>query len=64
MSSTGCCNDLSVAAGRVQEVARWQADKPRGSTRAAHYQDSDHPVIQSFEPGEDWCWCYVDATIV
>ena len=19
-----------------------------------------HPIIQSFEPGEDWRWCYVD----
>jgi uncharacterized UBP type Zn finger protein len=19
-----------------------------------------HPIIQSFEPGEDWYWCYVD----
>jgi hypothetical protein len=20
----------------------------------------DHPLIQSFEPGEDWYWCFVD----
>jgi hypothetical protein len=19
-----------------------------------------HPLVQSFEPGEDWYWCYVD----
>ena len=19
-----------------------------------------HPIIRSLEPGEDWCWCYVD----
>jgi hypothetical protein len=19
-----------------------------------------HPIIRSFEPGEDWYWCYVD----
>lgn len=26
----------------------------------AHFQTSTHPIIQSFEPGEDWRWCYVD----
>jgi hypothetical protein len=26
----------------------------------AHFHETQHPVIQSFEPGEDWLWCYVD----
>jgi hypothetical protein len=26
----------------------------------AHFHGSGHPLIQSFEPGEDWFWCYVD----
>jgi len=26
----------------------------------AHNASSDHPLIQSFEPGEDWYWCFVD----
>ncbi|HEY0521442.1 MAG TPA: UBP-type zinc finger domain-containing protein [Ilumatobacteraceae bacterium] len=26
----------------------------------AHFHDSTHPIVQSFEPGEDWLWCYVD----
>ena len=25
-----------------------------------HYHRSKHPVVQSFQPGEDWKWCYVD----
>ena len=25
-----------------------------------HFHTSHHPLIQSFEPGEDWVWCYVD----
>jgi uncharacterized UBP type Zn finger protein len=29
---------------------------------AKHFMDSDHPIVRSFEPGEDWMWCYVDAT--
>lgn len=25
-----------------------------------HFHQTQHPMIQSFEPGEDWVWCYVD----
>jgi uncharacterized UBP type Zn finger protein len=25
-----------------------------------HAAASKHPIAQSFEPGEDWRWCYVD----
>ena len=26
----------------------------------AHARGTGHPLVQSFEPGEDWFWCYVD----
>ena len=26
---------------------------------SSHFTDSGHPVMQSFEPGESWRWCYV-----
>jgi uncharacterized UBP type Zn finger protein len=26
----------------------------------AHFHASDHPLIQSYEPGEDWWYCFVD----
>jgi hypothetical protein len=27
----------------------------------AHFRENnDHPLVRSFEPGEDWWWCYVD----
>jgi uncharacterized UBP type Zn finger protein len=26
----------------------------------AHARSTSHPIIRSLEPGEDWCWCYVD----
>ena len=26
----------------------------------AHYRETDHPIIRSFEPGEEWFWCYRD----
>lgn len=25
-----------------------------------HYHESTHPIIKSFEPGEDWGFCYPD----
>ena len=27
---------------------------------SAHARAEDHPIVESAEPGEDWCWCYVD----
>lgn len=29
-----------------------------------HYEASRHPVIQSFEPGENWRWCYPDKLMM
>jgi uncharacterized UBP type Zn finger protein len=26
----------------------------------AHHHATAHPIIRSLEPGEDWCWCYLD----
>jgi uncharacterized UBP type Zn finger protein len=27
----------------------------------AHFRErNDHPLVRSFEPGENWWWCYVD----
>jgi uncharacterized UBP type Zn finger protein len=25
-----------------------------------HFHRTHHPIVKSFEPGEDWGWCYVD----
>ena len=25
-----------------------------------HFEKTGHPVMQSFQPGETWRWCYVD----
>lgn len=27
----------------------------------AHHHESGHPIIQSFEPGEDWYWDFTHA---
>jgi uncharacterized UBP type Zn finger protein len=34
----------------------------RHATR--HYHETQHPIVRSFEPGEDWAWCYVDGQVL
>jgi uncharacterized UBP type Zn finger protein len=29
-----------------------------------HSRETHHPVVKSFEPGEDWAWCYPDQELV
>jgi uncharacterized UBP type Zn finger protein len=26
-----------------------------------HFEETGHPVIQSYQPGEDWKYCYIDS---
>jgi hypothetical protein len=35
-------------------------DSSPGKHATAHNGSSGHPLISSFEPGEDWWWCYPD----
>lgn len=35
-------------------------DSSPGQHATAHFSDTGHPVMRSFEPGETWRWCYVD----
>jgi uncharacterized UBP type Zn finger protein len=30
----------------------------------AHHHHTGHPIVRSFEPGEEWRWCYVDEVYV
>ena len=30
---------------------------------SAHFRGIGHPVIQSFQPGEAWRWCFVDEQL-
>jgi len=36
-------------------------DSPNMHATAHWHQFPDHPLIRSYEPGEDWWWCFVDA---
>jgi uncharacterized UBP type Zn finger protein len=29
-----------------------------------HFHQTRHPVMRSFEPGEDWGWCFVDQVML
>ncbi len=38
-------------------------DSSPGKHATAHHRASDHPIVRSFEPGEDWYWCYRDQVM-
>lgn len=35
-------------------------DSSKNKHATAHFKETGHPIIQSFQPGETWRWCYVD----
>jgi hypothetical protein len=35
-------------------------DNSKNKHATKHFHATQHPIIQSFQPGEDWYWCYVD----
>jgi Zn-finger in ubiquitin-hydrolases and other protein len=66
-SSDGC--EDCLAAGRhdwvhlrvCQECGHVGCcDNSPGKHATAHFGTSSHPIIRSYEPGEDWYWCYPD----
>ena len=65
--STGCVDCLAAGAHDWVHLRVCQScghvgccdNSPRRHA-TAHFHGSDHPVIRSYEPGEDWYWCYVD----
>ncbi len=69
-TATGC--EDCLAAGRhdwvhlrvCQSCARVGCcDNSPGRHATAHFHHVDHPLIRSFEPGEDWYYCYLDDVI-
>lgn len=39
-------------------------DSSQGKHATQHFQETQHAVMQSAEPGERWRWCYVDQRLV
>jgi uncharacterized UBP type Zn finger protein len=64
----GCEECLKIGASWVHlrlclacgHVGCCDSSPNRHATR--HFQQTTHPVIASFEPGELWAWCYIDQT--
>ena len=63
-SGAGCV-ECDAARRLVGAPAPLRAVRPRRLLRllppqhaTAHYRATGHPVMQSFEPGEDWFWDY------
>jgi hypothetical protein len=36
-------------------------DSSRNKHGTKHFKETGHPVIKSYEPGENWKWCFVDG---
>jgi uncharacterized UBP type Zn finger protein len=40
-------------------VACCDSSKNKHATK--HFRAIHHPIMRSFQPGEDWRWCYIDT---
>jgi hypothetical protein len=65
-SSEGCEDCLRIG-GRWVHLRMCQTcghigccDNSPNRHATAHFHASGHPIIRSYEPGEDWYWCYID----
>ena len=62
------CEDCLATGGKwmppahlPRSAATWAAATTRPTaTLPRTPTESEHPVMRSLEPGEDWCWCFVD----
>ena len=62
----GCVDCLAIG-GRWLHLRRCVTcghvgccDSSPNKHATAHFKAVAHPLIQSFEPGEEWVWCFVD----
>ena len=39
-------------------------DSSKNKHATKHFHAEGHPLVQSFEPGEDWVFCYVDNILL
>jgi len=69
-SSEGCQKCLKTGDSWVElrmcltcgEVGCCDSSKNKHATE--HFQETQHALIQSIEPGEHWAWCYVDEVMM
>lgn len=63
-SGTGC-KECMETGGRWVHLRMCQTcghigccDNSPNKHATKHFHQTDHPLVRSFEPGEDWYWCY------
>ena len=39
-------------------------DNSKNKHATRHFHESGHELVASFEPDEDWMWCYSDETLI
>ena len=39
-------------------------DNSRGKHATKHFHRTQHPIVRSFQPDEDWAWCYLDELLM
>jgi uncharacterized UBP type Zn finger protein len=39
-------------------------DNSKNKHATQHFNSTSHPIIRSFEPGEQWLWCYEDSLLM
>ncbi|MGN6695287.1 MAG: UBP-type zinc finger domain-containing protein [Aquihabitans sp.] len=61
------CEDCLASGGRWVHLRICQqcghvgcCDSSPNRHATAHWRGTGHPVVRSYEPGEDWWWCYPD----
>ena len=66
-SGTGCLDCLAAGLHNWVHLRVCQecghvgcCDNSPGRHATGHYHSDRHPIIRSYEPGEDWFYCYVD----
>jgi uncharacterized UBP type Zn finger protein len=69
-SSTGC-EDCERIGGRWVHLRLCMTcghvgccDSSPNRHATAHFRSSTHPIVRSFEPKEDWWWCYADQVLL
>ena len=38
-------------------------DDSKNKHASAHFRATNHPLVKSFEPGENWGWCFIDEAL-
>ncbi|HXT38025.1 MAG TPA: UBP-type zinc finger domain-containing protein [Chloroflexota bacterium] len=39
-------------------------DSSKNTHATKHFHATQHPIMQSVEPGDHWAWCYVDEIML